>query len=306
MDRLLSIDHLNALIDRLWALAVTFVPRLIIAIVIVLAAMFLARKAARGLSAVMARAGHIDATLRFVVSEIIRYAIIVLALIAALEQVGIKATSLFAVLGAAGLAIGLALQGTLSNIAAGVMLLWLRPFRIGDYIEVNNVPGLGGTVRQMGLFTCQLDAYDGLYLFVPNAALWNVPLRNFTRNPNRLIAWQLTLPSSIDPQTAENALRKVAESDSRILKDPPPIAFVDKITGDSHLLDFRIWTEPRYVGGLQRELPDRLRQAVTAGIEQPPAVQLARIIPPDADPSRLADTGVPAAPRAAPHHRSFR
>jgi small conductance mechanosensitive channel len=158
----------------------------------------------------------------------------------------------------------------------------------------------------MGLFTCQLDAYDGLYLFVPNAALWNVPLRNFTRNPNRLIAWQLTLPSSIDPQTAENALRKVAESDSRILKDPPPIAFVDKITGDSHLLDFRIWTEPRYVGGLQRELPDRLRQAVTAGIEQPPAVQLARIIPPDADPSRLADTGVPAAPRAAPHHRSFR
>src|SRR5919107_345073 len=107
-----------------------------------------------------------------------RYAVLILVLVAVLGQLGVQAASLLAVLGAAGLAIGLALQGTLSNIAAGVMLLWLRPFKINDYIEVNNVPGLAGIIRQMGLFSCQLEAYDGLFLFVPNASLWNVPLRN--------------------------------------------------------------------------------------------------------------------------------
>src|SRR6185437_12681743 len=113
-----------------------------------LVAVFIARRLAVAISRLMQRTGHIDATLQVVVSQTLRYAVIVLALVMALEQIGIKATSVLAVLGAAGLAIGLALQGTLSNIAAGVMLLWLRPFRIGDFIEVGNH---AGAVEEIGL-----------------------------------------------------------------------------------------------------------------------------------------------------------
>src|SRR5690606_6640128 len=98
-------------------------------------------------------------------------------------QIGVATTSVLAVLGAAGLAIGLALQGTLSNIAAGIMLLWLRPFKAGDFIETASA---AGTVREIGLFATQIDTYDGIYRFVPNASLWNQPLSNFTRNPSRM------------------------------------------------------------------------------------------------------------------------
>jgi small conductance mechanosensitive channel len=305
MQNILSPEHIATLIDRAWAVSVVFIPRLVAAILILLIAVFVARRLAKGVSRLMAGAGHVDATLRLVLSETLRYAIIVLALVAALEQIGIKATSVLAVLGAAGLAIGLALQGTLSNIAAGVMLLWLRPFRIGDYVEVNNVPGLGGTVRAIGLFTCELQAYDGLYLFVPNSALWNVALRNFSRNANRLIAWSITVPQPIDPNKACAALKALARNESRILKSPEPIAFVDKITADSHQLDFSVWTDPSHAGALQRELPDRLRQVVVEGVENPPAVQITRIVPPEADPSRLTDVER-AAPSSPAHHRFLR
>src|SRR5262249_39939192 len=91
----------------------------------------------------------------------VRYSILILVFIAALSQVGVQTASLFAVLGAAGIAIGLALQGTLSNIAAGLTLLWPRPFRVGDFIEVN---GMVGTVGEIGLFVCHLETFDGIFL----------------------------------------------------------------------------------------------------------------------------------------------
>jgi len=147
----------------------------------------------------------------------IRYAVLILVLIVALSQVGIQTASLLAVVGAAGLAIGLALQGALSNFAGGLMLLWLRPFRIGDFIEVG---AIAGTVREMGLFACHLETFDGMFLFAPNSAIWNTPLKNHTRNAGRLVSIDVTVASNADIDRARDILVAMAERDSRVLKIP--------------------------------------------------------------------------------------
>ncbi|HUA55398.1 MAG TPA: mechanosensitive ion channel domain-containing protein [Candidatus Sulfotelmatobacter sp.] len=283
----LSTENLTALADHIWALVVGFVPHLVAAIVILAAAVFVARRAARAVSQVIGRISHVDPTLRFIAADFTRYGIIILALIAALEQVGVRTTSLIAVVGAAGLAIGLALQGTLTNIAAGLMLLWLRPFRIGDYVEVNNVPGLAGTIRQIGLFTCQLEAFDGLFLFVPNSALWNVPLRNYSRNTGRLISLAITIPQKLDVESARATLLALAAADARIAKTPAPLVFLERAATDVSVLNFRLWAAPQHTGALQRTLVDAVKRALADAAPDAGAVQVVRTVPPDTDPTRL-------------------
>lgn len=282
-----SPDHIRSLVDKGWELIVLFVPRLLSAILVMVIASFLARRAANGISKLVARGSHVDSTLRFVLSEVVRYTIVILAFVVALQQVGVQAASLLAVLGAAGLAIGLALQGTLSNIAAGVMLLWLRPFKIDDYIEVNNVPGLAGTIRQMGLFACQLEAYDGLFLFVPNSTLWNVPLRNYTRNAERLVSITVTVPHDIPVDEARKVLIELAERTKGVSKQLPPLVFVDKVNADSVVLNVRLWTDPADIGRIQRDMVEAIQQAFAGRAKDHNAVQVVRVLPPDTDPSRL-------------------
>src|SRR5207248_2549441 len=138
----------------------------------------------------------------------------------------IQTASILAALGAAGLAVGLALQGTLSNIAAGLMLLWLRPFRAGDYIETATV---AGTVRDLGLFGTEIDTFDGVYRFVPNSEIWNKPLLNHTRNPVRMVGLTIGISAAGDPVKAEAILIELFQAGSGILAEPPPEVFVDGI-----------------------------------------------------------------------------
>ena len=133
------------LADLAWIWAAQFLPRLAAAVLILGVGFVAARWLSRAVNAALARAPHVDRTLHPVLVSVVRYAVLVLVAIVALRQIGIETTSLLAVVGAAGLAIGLALQGTLSNIAAGIMLLWLRPFHVGDFIEV---AGRSGAVER--------------------------------------------------------------------------------------------------------------------------------------------------------------
>jgi len=288
-----SPDHIAALVDRLWDVAVLFVPRLLVAALLVAMALVVSRRASRGIFKLMSRSSHVDDTLRFALAELVRYSIIVLILVMAMEQLGVRATSLLAVMGAAGLAIGLALQGTLSNIAAGLMLLWLRPFRINDYIEVNNTPGLAGTVRQIGLFSCQLEAFDGLFLFVPNSGLWNVPLRNYSRNNGRLISLAITIPYALPFDKARDILLDVARKDPKIAKNPEPVVFIERVSGDSLVLGFRVWSAPQDVGEIQRSILGACQEALAGALQDGSSVQVTRITPPDNDPTRLM-TGAPS------------
>ena len=122
------------------------------------------------------RVPRIDETLRSFLTHLVRYSILILVIVAVLAQFGVQTTSIIAVLGAAGLAVGLALQGTLSNIAAGVLLLFLRPFKVGEYIDAG---GVSGTVRDVGLFSTELKTFDGIFMMVPNSQLASAAIKKY-------------------------------------------------------------------------------------------------------------------------------
>jgi small conductance mechanosensitive channel len=218
MDLTPTPTHLDRLADVVWTWTAAFLPRLVAAVLILVIGTIVARWVSRAVYDISRRTTHIDPTLRPVLASMIRYAVLILVLIVALSQVGIQTASLLAVVGAAGLAIGLALQGTLSNFAAGLMLLWLRPFRIGDFIEVG---AIAGTVREMGLFACHLETFDGMFLFAPNSAIWNNPLKNHTSNAGRLVSIDVTVSSNADIARARDILVAMAERDTRVLNVPP-------------------------------------------------------------------------------------
>ena len=271
-----------------WTWSVAFLPRLVTTVVILLAGFWLSAWVARNLCVLLARSGHVDATIQPVLAAICRYAILIFVFIAALSQVGVQTASLFAVLGAAGLAVGLALQGTLTNIASGIMLLWLGPFRLNDYIEVpaNNI---SGTVKEIGLFVCLLETFDGITIFAPNSALWNSALRNHSRSSGRLISFSVTLPDSANVAEAARIITMTLDGDGSVLKSPQPLVFVESQSGaNGTVLTCSFHVQPDKVGEVQRTIvAEAERELKAVGAESLTPRQIARVVPADADPSRL-------------------
>jgi small conductance mechanosensitive channel len=288
MDNALNPRNLDAFASLAWAWSLDFVPRIVSAIIVLCLGLFVAQWASRSSLRFLVGAAHVDPTIRPILASTVRYAIIVLVLIAALSQIGVQTTSLLAVLGAAGLAIGLALQGTLSNIAAGIMLIWLRPFRIGDYIEVIAGNPVAGAVREIGLFTSLIETYDGILVFAPNSTIWNFPLRNHTRNGRRLLSFAVGLPESSNIERARSVLLEWLAGDPHVLKTPPPDVFVDRLDSGESSVICRLWTAPANLGALQRDWIERAKDRLTAADGEALAPRrIARIVPPDSDPSRL-------------------
>ena len=184
------------------------------------------------------RTTRLEPTFRGPISQAARYGVLVVVLIAVLGQFGIETASILAVLGTAGVAIALALQGTLSNVAAGMMLLMLRPFRAGEYIDA---VGIGGTVREIGLFVTQLATADGVYLSVPNSQLWNKPIHNYSRNPTRRLDLVIGVGYDDDLEKAVRVLKEEFVADERLLADPAPQALVSQLGDSSVNVTLRGW-----------------------------------------------------------------
>ena len=276
---------MQSLSDFAWTSAEFFLPRLAVALVILVGGSFAAKWAARTISAALARTGHVDETARPALAAAARYGVLILAFVAALSQIGVQTASLLAALGAAGLAIGLALQGTLANIAAGIMLLWLRPFRVGDYIEIVSGTPFAGTVKEIGLFACTLETYEGLFVFAPNSAIWTFPLRNHSRTASRLVSFNVGFAPDADMERARAILGAVIDKETGVLKEPRPEVFVASMTAGAPLATCRFWADREGVGAVQRSILDAAQRALdAAGL---PPTQLIRTIPADSDPSRL-------------------
>jgi small conductance mechanosensitive channel len=192
---------------------------LLAAIAILILGLTTAGWAARCTRRALRRLSHFDQTLTPLIASLIRYAILIVSVVAILERFGVATTSLIAVLGAAGLAIGLALQGTLSNVAAGVMLLFLRPFRAGESIQA---AGRSGTVREIGLFTTILIADDLSFVSVPNSAIFGGVIVNNSREPFKLINTTVGIDITADADEAQKIVIDILNSDRRIPKTPPP------------------------------------------------------------------------------------
>lgn len=203
----------------------------------------------------------LDQTLSSFLGTFAKYIILAVSLVAVLGQFGIQTASLLAVLGAAGLAIGLALQGTLSNVAAGAMLLILRPFKVGDYIEFGST---GGVVSSLGLFGTELNTPDNKYVFAPNSSVWGSEITNFTRNKQRRqdIAVGISYDSDINKaiKTIENVLAK----ENRLLTTTgkaPMIAVVNM--GESSVdLMVRVWSKTDDFWAIQWDLNKAIKEAL--------------------------------------------
>lgn len=263
--------QINGLASMVWTWGVAFAPRLLAAALVLVAGFFIAGWAARTIDALLGRS-PVNSTVRPLIVSVLRYAIIILVLLLTLGQLGFKTSSLLAILGAAGLAVGLALQGTLSNIAAGIMLVWLRPFQTGDYIETG---AISGTIESTGLFACTLRTYDGVRLFAPNSTLWNVPVRNLSRTDNRLVVLSLKLAATDDPEISRQTIEQSLAADERIAKSPAPSTFIETFDVTGTVLGVRFWIAPHAFGAVQRDVIDTLRQklrssgeASTTGVQQ--------------------------------------
>jgi small conductance mechanosensitive channel len=238
MDLTQAPEQLSALATMAWAWTTAFLPRLGGAVILIVVGFVVAGWAGRAIYQLASRSERIDATLTPIIRAVVRYGILIIVLVAALGQLGVQTASILAALGAIGLAIGLALQGTLSNIAAGIMLLWLRPFEVGDYIETS---GVTGTVEELGLFATQIRSWEGIYKFVPNSNLWNTTLANYTRNPTRLVLIEFGIGYEDDVAEGRRVLREMAERHPDVLDDPAPVVVPLSLADSAVVLQLRAW-----------------------------------------------------------------
>lgn len=204
---------------------------------------------------------RLDETLSSFLGGFAKYAILAVAIIAVLGQFGIQTASLLAVLGAAGLAIGLSLQGTLSNVAAGTMLLILRPFKVGDFITFN---GVSGTVKSLALFGTELATADNVYIFVPNSRLWNADLYNFSRNGTRRHDFAVGISYDDDIEKAFKVINNVLDKDSRVILDEgkEPQIMVESMGDFSVNLKVRLWCKSEEYWPVKWDMNKAMKEAL--------------------------------------------
>lgn len=230
------------------------------------------------------RGGPPDATLQSFVGSLARYAIVVVGLIAVLQQLGVQTTSIIAVLGAASLAVGLALQGTLSNVAAGVMILLFRPYRVGDTIEV---AGRTGRVETLDLFATELATPDNVKVTVPNGKVFGDVITNYSAHADRRVDVVFKVDMKRDLQAVLTGLKARAEADPRVLKDPAPTVEVLNMADIWVEGAVRAWARREDYGAVKSDLmlAARLLADGVEALPQPP--------PPKPEPT----------PKAAPRRR---
>ncbi|HEB89063.1 MAG TPA: mechanosensitive ion channel [Deltaproteobacteria bacterium] len=203
-----------------------------------------------------------DASLVPFFASMAYYVVLAVVVTAVLSLFGIETTSLIAVFGAAGLAVGLALQGTLSNFAAGVMLLIFRPIRVGDFVEV---AGEAGTVTEISIFSTLLDTGDNIRINIPNAQVYGGTIKNYSYNDRRRIDLVMGIGYGDDIGRAISIIERVLREDERTLSDPAPTVAVAELADSSVNLVVRPWCRKEDYWGLRWDLTRRLKEELEAG-----------------------------------------
>ena len=255
-----SLGEMSVFTQELLAIALSSSVNILAGLGTIIIGFWLSSKASSMVRKQMSTLQRVDKTLTPILASIIRYAGFILTLVVALGQFGVQTTSIIAVLGAAGLAIGLALQGTLSNVASGIMLLLLRPFSVGDWIETN---GISGTVREIGLFATQIDTFDNIYITVPNSSIWSATIINNSRHQIRRMDLDIGIGYNSDLTEVEKALMTLTK-DKRILSDPEPQFLVVDYADSAILVRLRLYAQYEDFFALNWDLKRRLKPLLDA------------------------------------------
>lgn len=234
-------DTLMAFYSTYEAQIFAIVKNIVLACFIIFAASFVSKLVRKAVYAGVSKLSNNDEIISKLLSKVASYAVYLIALVIILDLFGVNTASLVALVGAAGLAIGLALKDTLSNIAAGIMILFLKPIKKGEFVEFS---GNLGTVMDIGLFTSVFETADGLYISSPNSVVWNATIKNFSRNSKRRLEVTVGISYKDSIDVGMKVLLDLAAEYDVIIKDPAPQVIVHMLADSSVNLQLRAWTAP--------------------------------------------------------------
>ena len=254
-------------LEEAWLpLLIEYGSKLALALLTLLVGWWLIGRLMKAMNGVMSKR-NVEPTLHGFIGSLASIALKVLLLISVAGMVGIETTSFIAVLGAAGLAVGLALQGSLANFAGGALILFLRPFRAGEYIEAQ---GVSGTVDSIQIFNTVLKTPDNKTVIVPNGSLSNGNIINYSRQATRRVDLNIGIDYSDDLKLAKDILMGLAQGDSRVLEDPEPVVWLVSLGDNSVNLSLRMWTKTDDYWGVFFELQEKAKlEFDAAGISIP-------------------------------------
>ena len=269
-----SLLDFPALLKRVVDWAVGFAPNLVGAVLTLVIGVWVAKLVTRGLRTLMAR-GKVDESLTHFLCGLAYYGLLALVLIAVAGKLGVETTSFVALLGAVGLAVGFALQGSLGNLAAGVMILLFRPFRVGDAIDAG---GQSGVVQEIGVFATILATADNRKVIVPNSAITGGSIVNATAHPTRRIDLAFPIAPDEDVPRVKAVVLRAAQAEAKVLKDPPP-EVVAVALPDGLNVKLMAWVATTDVLAMQPALFEQVRQALgREGVRAPIPVREIRMV----------------------------
>lgn len=248
--------HLNTLVEYVTEFGLSALG----ALTVFLLGRWVATRIQTALQKNLGRTG-LDPTLIPFLSGLAYWGLMVFVVLAVLNLFGVQTASAIAVLGAAGLAVGLALQGTLANFASGVMLLTFRPFVVGNWVDV---AGASGTVQEVGLFFTVLHSGDNVRVTIPNSQVFEETIRNFSANPTRRVDLVVGVSYSDDLKVAQEVLERVIAADGRVLPEPEPLIAVDELADSSVNFVVRPWCRAEDYWGLRRDLIRTFKEELEA------------------------------------------
>lgn len=255
------------LINTLLSQAVWVAMKIILALVIYMAGRLLTKWILRILDRSFERR-DVEVSLRSFLRSMVKAVMTILVILAAVQTLGINTTSFLAIFASAGLAVGMALSGTLQNFAGGVILLLLRPYRVGDFITAQ---GQSGTVKNIGLFSTQLSTGDNRIIYVPNSAISTDVVDNYSQATNRRVDWNISISYGDDIDVARKAILEMLAADDRVLKEPAePIVAVKELGNNAVLILVRCWTANVNYWNLFWDINEKIyKELPTKGIHFP-------------------------------------
>jgi len=244
------------LFAKVQTLGIDFGIKAITALVIFYVGRIVARFIAKGIQKAM-QSRKVDKILDSFVSNLAYWAMMMFVIIAAINQIGVQTTSLIAIMGAAGLAIGLSLQGSLANFAAGVLIVMFRPYRVGDFVEA---AGISGTVVQVQILTTVLKTGDNKQIVVPNGQIMGSIITNYSAHDTRRVELTVGVSYDDDIDKVRSTLQDLIDADERVFKDPAPLIAVSELADSSVNFTVRIWVNSSDYSAVKYGLTEAIKK----------------------------------------------
>jgi len=248
-------------VNQYLPVAITWATNILLAIVILLVGMWIAGRVSRWITDISKKNPHLDETLFRFLGSIAKYIILAFVIIAVLNRFGVQTASIVALLGAAGLAVGLALQGAMSNLAAGVMLLIFRPYKVGDFIDA---AGKFGNVTQIDMFTTILQTFDNQQVIIPNSQIWGEQIINHSHYDIRGVDMHFGIAYDENIDAARKVIDDVIASHPHILKDPAPFVEVETLNDSSVDFLVRPFVKGEHYFDVLYSMPEQVKKALDA------------------------------------------